>query len=258
LTRLSPCLEWLFAEGGRPFPDRVRQAAAVGFTQVEFWTTRDKDIDRLEAAIEETGVTVTAFVSEPTGRLVDPATHDEFLSGVADSCAVAMRLHARALIVVSGDVRDGVTRDAQREAMTEVLRQAAPIAAEHGITLLLEPLNTRIDHPGYFLDSTSEAVDVIRDTGHPSVRLLYDMYHSIVMGEEPALVLRGSGDLIGHVHIADVPGRHEPGTGRVDWEHQLTALRDAGYMGALGLEYMPLVDTLSSLEFIRQGAEAWR
>lgn len=247
---LSPCIEWLFADGGRPFSDRVRAAASAGFTQLEFWTTRDKDIEQLEIAIRETGVTVTSFVSEPTGRLVDPETHVEFLEGINRSLTLADRLNARNLIVVSGDIRPGIDRSEQRAAVAEALRRAAPLASAAGLGLLLEPLNTRVDHQGYFLDSTPEGLEVIRAIDHPAVRLLYDMYHSIVMAEEPGEVLRGSGDLVGHVHIADVPSRHEPGSGSIDWPRQLHALRSARYAGPLGLEYIPTRDTESSLAFI--------
>jgi hydroxypyruvate isomerase len=154
--------------------------------------------------------------------------------------------------VVSGDARPGVERSRQRDAITEALVRAAPIASKAGVRLLLEPLNTRVDHPGYFLDSTAEALEVIDDVADPAVRLLYDLYHSIVMGEDPKEVLALSGHLVGHVHIADVPGRHEPGTGTIDWPLQLAALRSAEYSGAIGLEYKPSRDTQSSLEFIRQ------
>jgi hydroxypyruvate isomerase len=256
-VNLSPCIEWLFAEGSRPFHDRVHAAAAAGFEQVEFWTTNDKDPERLEAAILDTGVTVTAFVSEPTGRLVDPATHDDFITGIEHSCLLAQRLNARGLIVVAGDTRPDVDRVTQRQALTDALRRAAPMAAANGITLLLEPLNTRIDHPGYFLDSTTEALQVLRDVDHEAVRLLYDMYHSIVMGEQPASVLAGSGGLIGHVHIADVPGRHEPGSGTVDWPRQLAALRSAGYSGALGLEYQPIAGTEAGLKTLPILFQTW-
>jgi len=154
--------------------------------------------------------------------------------------------------VVSGDARPGVERSRQRDAITEALLRAAPIASKAGVRLLLEPLNTRVDHPGYFLDSTAEALEVINDVDDPAVRLLYDLYHSIVMGEDPQQVLAGSGHLVGHVHVADVPGRHEPGTGTIDWPLQLAALRSAEYSGAIGLEYKPSRDTESSLELIRQ------
>jgi len=154
--------------------------------------------------------------------------------------------------VVSGDARPGVERSRQRDAITEALLRAAPIASKAGVRLLLEPLNTRVDHPGYFLDSTAEALEVINDVDDPAVRLLYDLYHSIVMGEDPQQVLAGSGHLVGHVHVADVPGRHEPGTGTIDWPLQLAALRSAEYSGAIGLEYKPSRDTESSLDLIRQ------
>jgi hydroxypyruvate isomerase len=153
--------------------------------------------------------------------------------------------------VVSGDTLPDVPRAGQRDAIVQALQRAAPIAAAAGVRLVLEPLNTIVDHKGYFLDSTSEAIEIIRRVDHPAVRLLYDLYHSIVMGEPPGEVLAGCGDLIGHVHIADVPGRHEPGSGTIDWGKQLTALRDVDYGGLLGLEFMPLQDTVSSLTFIR-------
>ena len=248
---LSPCIEWLFADGGRPFVDRVRAATDAGFARIEFWGTTDKDVEALEGAIRETGVVVPAFVSEPAGRLVDPATHDEFVAGVASSSRLAQRLNARGLIVLAGDVRASVERRVQHDAIVEGLRRAAPIASAAGTRLYLEPLNTRIDHQGYFLDSTAEGLDIVREVGHPAVTLLYDMYHSIVMGEEPAEVLARAGDLIGHVHVADAPGRHEPGTGDIDWPRQLAALRASGYAGPVGLEYRPVADTESSLEYIR-------
>ncbi len=153
--------------------------------------------------------------------------------------------------MVSGDTRPGVARSEQRKALAEALRRAAPIALQAGVGLLLEPLNTRTDHAGYFLDSTMEALAVIRTVDQPAVRLLYDMYHSMVMAEDPAQVLSGSGPLLGHVHVADVLGRHEPGTGRIDWLRQLKALRSVGYSGAVGLEYVPTQDTNSSLGYIR-------
>jgi hydroxypyruvate isomerase len=248
---LSPCLEWLFADGGRPFPDRIR-AAAAGFKQVEFWAASNKDLAQVEEALHETALTVTCFVSEPTGRIVEPETHAEFVEGIKRSAELAARLTARSLIVVAGDALPGVERGRQRDAITQALVRAAPIASAAGVQLVLEPLNTRVDHRGYYLDSTAEALEIVRDVNDRAMRLLYDMYHSVVMGEEPQRVLAGSGHLVGHVHVADVPGRHEPGTGTIHWPRQLAALLSAGYTGAIGLEYQPTVDTDSSLAFIRQ------
>ena len=249
---LSPCIEWLFADGGRPFPDRIRAASDAGFSQVEFWTASDKDMSRVSRALRESNVAVTCLVSEPTGRIVDPASHHQFLEGVERSAELATRINAHNLIVVSGDSLTGVERDRQRQAIVDALARAAPIASSAGIGLLLEPLNTRIDHVGYFLDSTSEALQIVRDVGDPAVKVLYDMYHSVVMGEDPREVLDGACHLVGHVHVADLPGRHEPGSGTIDWPLQLGALRNAGYSGGVGLEYRPTHDTASSLEYMRR------
>jgi hydroxypyruvate isomerase len=246
----SACIEWLFAEEPA-FVRRVADAGAAGLESVEFWTWRDKNLEQLRSALEETGVQLTSFVSQPEGRLVDPATHDDFLQGVAESAEVAASFGCRGLIVLAGDALDGTPRSSQRDALADALRRAAPIAAEHDVTLLLEPLNTRVDHAGYFLDATPEALDVVQDVGAPNVRLLYDLYHSFVMGEVPAAVVGDRADLIGHVHVADVPGRHEPGTGTVDWGQAIAWLRASGYDGRIGLEYMPSRSTVESLSYLQ-------
>src|SRR5207237_284446 len=130
--------------------------------------------------------------------------------------------------------RAGVTRQAQQEAVVSALKRAAPIAADAGVTLLVEPLNSKLDHKGYFLDLTAAGLDIIEAVDHPSVRLLYDMYHSAMMGEQPETALGGRGRLVGHVHVADMPGRHEPGSGTIDWTSSIATLTAEGYGGAIG------------------------
>lgn len=251
MYELSACLETLFAEQGRPVADRVRAAAAAGLTGIEFWHWRDKDLPTLTTAIEETGIAVTSFVSDPPGRLVDPATHADFLTGLADSCALANRLGARCLVVLAGDALPDESRDGQRAAVVTALRKAASIAADHGLVLVLEPLNTLIEHPGHFLDSTRDALSIIQEVDHPAVCLLYDLYHSAVMGEDAAEVLAGNIRYVSHVQIADVPGRGEPGSGTLDWAQQIATLAALGYRGRIGLEYVPTRDSVASLSHIR-------
>jgi hydroxypyruvate isomerase len=250
MLELSACIEWLFAENPH-FARRVADARAGGFDHIEFWTWRDKQLASLRSVLRETGVQVTSFVSEPEGRLVDPSTHEAFLEGVAESAEVAQSLGCRGLIVLAGDRLADRSEDEQRGAVVDALRRAAPIAAEHDVTLLLEPLNTRVDHAGYFLDETPEALDIVEDVGAPNVMLLYDLYHSVVMNETPADVVGDRIELVGHVHLADTPGRHEPRTGTIDWPTALDWLRQSGYRGRLGLEYMPSGSTLESLSFLR-------
>jgi hydroxypyruvate isomerase len=242
----SACIEVLFGEAG-PAPQRVRAAAAAGFANVEMWGWSDKDVDALEAALHETGVHLEGMVCEPLARIVDPAQHQHWLEGLAESLSVATRLGARALFVQSGELRIGVPREEQREALARALSAGAELVAGRGVRLLLEPLNTRIDHPGTFLDHTPEALEVVRAVGRPEVALLYDIYHSVTMGETPQRVLAGQLSNVGHVHLADVPGRHEPGSGGLPWRAVLDWLESEGYRGRVGLEYWPTHSTLSSL-----------
>ena len=204
-------------------------------------------LDAIERALRDTGVELTGFAVDPRPAIVDPATHETFLVSVRDSIAVARRLNARSLIVLTGDEMADRSRDAQRRAIVDALRQAAPMAEDAGVVLVLEPLNTVADHAGYYLATTEEGLGIVEEIGSPAVRLLYDMYHSVMMDEQPLQVLAMRGDLIGHVHIADAPGRHEPGTGQIDWAGCLRVLDDEGYRGPIGLEYRPTGDTLESL-----------
>ena len=251
MIELSACIEWLFAEEPA-FAARITRAAEAGLPCVEFWTWRDKDIAAIAAALDASGVRLTSFLSQPEANLVDPATHPEFLAGVEESAAVAASLGCHGLIVLAGDRLSGRADGEQRAAVVAALREAAPRAAEHGVTLLLEPLNSRVDHVGTFLDATTDGLDIVEAVGAPGVKLLLDVYHAVVMGEVPQDVVGERVGLVGHVHVADAPGRHEPGTGTIDWAVIAGWLSASGYAGAVGLEYMPSQPTVDSMELIRK------
>ena len=256
----SGCVESLFVREHDAVDDRIRACAAAGLDAVEFWLWRDKDLDRIERALRDTGIRLTLFSTEPRSPIVDPSTHRQFIAGGRDSVEIARRLKATALCVLVDDrgvgaptnaPRAGVTRRAQHDAAVSALKQAAPIAADGGITLLVEPLNSQLDHKGYFLDRTPEGLDMIEEIAHPAVRLLYDMYHSAMIGEQFATVLGGRGHLVGHVHVADVPGRHEPGSGTIDWASAMATLVTKGYRGRIGLEFWPTGATIDALRLMR-------
>ncbi|MEJ2667018.1 MAG: TIM barrel protein [Deinococcales bacterium] len=242
----SICIETLFGEAG-PAEARVRAAAAAGFDAVELWNWSSKDLDVLDETFRTTGVALKAMACEPRASLVDPTSHPAWLEGVSRSLDVARRLRAEALVVHSGVSRIGVPRDEQRDALALALSDAAARVAGSKVRLLLEPLNTRIDHPATFLDHTRDALAVVDAVGRPEVRLLYDVYHSVTMGETPQRVLAGRVDRVGHLHLADVPGRHEPGSGGLPWRGILDWLEAQGYHGHVGLEYWPTQGTLGSL-----------
>jgi len=135
----------------------------------------------------------------------------------------------------------------QRARVVENLKALGPIAAREGITILLEALNSLVDHKGYFLDSAKAGFDIIREVDHPNVRLLYDVYHMQIMEGNIIDSVTRNMDLIGHFHAAGVPGRHELFTGELDYRHILDAIGKTGYRGAFGLEYWPTMDHAESL-----------
>jgi hydroxypyruvate isomerase len=153
------------------------------------------------------------------------------------------------MIAQAGDFRSGIPREAQHAALVKVLGQAADLLKGSGVVLALEPLNDRVDHPGYYLTSTVEGLDIVDEVDRPEIRLLYDIYHSAVMGEHIEDVLDGRLDRVVHVHLADTQGRHEPGSGNLDWQVRLDWLAGHGYDGFVGLEYKPTNGTIASLGF---------
>ncbi len=145
----------------------------------------------------------------------------------------------------------GMKRDANLAKLVDMFGQAVERAAGSGVRLVLEPVNTRVDHPGVLTDRTADAVWVIRQVGSPDLGILYDLYHSVVEQEDPATELAQAIDVIDYVQIADVPGRGEPGSGGIDWAASLATLRSAGYDGPIGLEFFPTRPTVEAVELIR-------
>lgn len=266
MIRYSACVEWLFADSGAlpplpgtsasdanpapvSFPARIRAAKAAGLDAVEFWHWSNKDRGAIRRALDETGLPLAGILCEPISQLTDRSAHDRFLAGVRASLDAAAELGAPMMIAQSGNVRPGVARSDQHAALVEVFAKAAAMLQGSGVVLALEPLNDRVDHPGYYLTSTSEGLDIVDEVGRPEIGLLYDIYHSAMMGERIGEVLAGRLDRVVHVHLADTNGRAEPGTGELDWQGALDWLERGGYRGFVGLEYRPRRPTPDSLEF---------
>jgi hydroxypyruvate isomerase len=250
--QLSACIEWLFADESDDVPDRIRRARAAGFDAVEFWRWTNKDIDAIAEALKETGISLSGFVAEPMIALTDPANNAAFLNGLKSSVEVAHRLGATVLIAQAGPDLPDIPRADQRAALTACLAASADVLKGSGVRLGVEPLNTLIDHPGYFLPSTSEALDIVDDVARPEIGVVYDLYHSLVMGEVPQEAVVGRVDRIIHVHVADHPGRNDPGTGSLDLRTPLACLFANGYSGRVGLEYRPAHGTSQGLESMRR------
>ena len=253
MTRFSrsACIEWLFAEDGAPVAERIRRAADAGLDGVEFWHWRDKDLDAVGEAARAGGLAIVMMLVEPQVQIVDAARLAEFAQAAEDSARAAAALGCATLVVASGEKLPDVSAAEQDAAIVAALRTGGEIAGRHGLTLLFEPLNDT-DHARFFVTGTDHGLRLLEEAGSPHVKLLYDVYHSAVMGEDPGAPIAGQGALIGHVHVADHPGRGEPGTGGIDWPTVLHRLGEAGYSGHVGLEYRPTTDTLTSLTYLER------
>jgi hydroxypyruvate isomerase len=252
--QLSPNIELLFTEAG-DHPDRVRAAAAAGFDAVEMWGTSAVDVGALKSALDETGVALTSVLAEPRTNFALPwETMDAFFEGLAKGVENAQLLGVPRIVLGSGTGFAGQKRVQNLERLVEVFTEAVKRTEGSGVKIILEAVNTRVDHPGALTDRTADAVTVARGVGSDSFGILYDLYHSLVEGEDPATELENAAGLVDYVQIADAPGRGEPGTGTIDWAAQLGVLWASGYAGPLGLEYFPTTPTEESLRYIRHQA----
>ncbi len=244
--RLCPGLDALFA--GMPVESALQLAADEGCAGVEFWDWRERDLHLVAEHTSSLGLAVTAFsgttFDEP---LLDPSGHPAALAHLAESLQVARRLSTSLLVVHVGYTQSHRGRPEQWRAAVDGLREAGMLAERAGVTLLVEPLNSLIDHPGYFLDTLPDALGLLGEVNHPSVRLLLDVYHMWVMHHDLLDRLASAAAAIAHVHAADVPGRGEPGSGVIPWDAVLERLLAGGYSGAIGLECWPTLPAQAAL-----------
>lgn len=250
MVRFSVCIEMIFRE--LPFLDRIDAVADAGFPAFEFWWWRSKDIEGILEKKQECELSVAAFGVDPSSRIVDSSTKEEFLKGVKDSIEVAHELECPTLFVTTGGEMAGVPRKTQHENIVKSLKEAARLVEDADATLVLEPLNTLVDHKGYYLYSSHEGFDIVREVDSPNVKLLYDIYHQQIMEGNLIDTITKNMSLIGHFHTGDVPGRHEPGTGEINYANVFGRIDEAGYGGFVGLEFRPLASSGDALKKVKE------
>ncbi len=249
---LASCIEWQFTECA-DLAGRVRAACAAGIRQVEIHLWRpDRPLDEMERALAESGARLISFCVEPRRSLVDPADEQQVLDAVRDAIPVAQRFGGAGMIVASGFTRAGVPIAAQQEQAIRVLKRAAAMAADEGTLVLLEPVNMTVNGAAMFVDGIHRGLEIVEAVGSPGLRLLCDVYHSAVTGEDLAAALGERMRWVGHVQVADTDGRHEPGTGGLNWPHIMSVLKVKGYGGSIGLEYLPSLPMPESLALTRR------
>jgi hydroxypyruvate isomerase len=244
----SVCIEMIFTEV--PFLERIVKSAEAGFDAIEFWNWDDKDLPAIKAAVEKNGLGIASFQSNLGGTLIHPDHRESFVAGIAESLEKAQEMGSSGLFLLTDELGEDrsvrfqfseLSEEAKYQSVLDGLKMIAPLAEKAAVTLVLEPLNIHVDHPGYFLDSSTAGFDLVRQVGSPRIKLLYDIYHMQVMEGNIIQTLTSNLDVIGHVHVADVPGRHEPGSGELSYRNIFAALRKAGYDKYVGFEFEPTV-----------------
>lgn len=236
--------------GNIDFCDAIRKVAALGYDAIETYNWKGLDLDRVKNTLDENRVELLSMCTTEF-RMTSPEHRGLWLEGLKESCKAANRLGVKKLITQVGQ-DTGAPREEQRASIVAALNAAKPILEDYGVTIMPEPLNTYVNHPGYYLWSSIEAFDIIREVDHPSVKLIYDIYHQQVMEGNIIPSVTKNLDLIEHLHSAGHPGRHELQFGENDYKVIFDAIDKAGYTGACGLEYSPLMDPIESLKIAKE------
>ncbi|GHV54828.1 hydroxypyruvate isomerase [Spirochaetia bacterium] len=245
--QFSVCIDAVFK--GLNQDTALEGVKAAGFRAYEFWGWWDRDIDALRKKADVLELNCTAFCTRFIS-LTDPGQRPAYLEGLRESIAVAKKLGNKILISQVGN-DTGTVRTFQHKSVAAGLRAVAPLLEENNITLLIEPLNGRIDHIGTFLESSDEGFELVDEVGSKNIKLLFDIYHQQIT--EGDIIRRITANIfrIGHFHAAGTPGRHELFAGELDYRNIFKAIDEAGYAGLTGLEYFPLEDAVTGLEQIR-------
>ena len=251
MPRFNANLTMLFTE--RPFLDRFEAAAKAGFTGVEYLFPSDFAVVDLVQRLKAHGLTQVLhnmpagdWAGGERGIAILPGRADEFKAGVEKAIAYATALDCKQVNCIAGIAPAGIARPVLEETFIANLRFAAGRLKQAGIKLLIEAINP-IDIPGFFLNTTAQALDIIARTGSDNLFVQYDIYHMQITEGDLARTNERNISMIPHIQLADNPGRHEPGTGEINYPFLFAHLDRIGYSGWVGAEYRPMTTTEAGL-----------
>lgn len=251
MPRFAANLTMLFTEV--PFLERFERAASSGFTAVEFLFPYAWPAEIIKAQLDQHGLTLVLhnlpagdWDAGERGIACHPDRVQEFCAGVRQGISYAKALGVLQLNCLAGKAPAGVEDALLRQTLVQNLRFAAKELKDAGLKLLIEPINT-FDIPGFYVNRTAQALTILDEVGADNAFVQYDIYHAQRMEGELAATLQQHLARIGHIQLADNPGRHEPGTGEINFRYLLARLDELGYTGWIGCEYKPLTTTLAGL-----------
>lgn len=255
--RFCACIDTLYTE--LPWEQRFQAAKDDGFESVEFWDWREKDLALTRDAALKAGIQISGFNGDADFSLVDPSHKKRYLDFIRESIAAAKKINGESLTIHSNALGDGgivvnhydeLSDTVKLCSMFDMLKSCAAIAEEADIVMNLEALNVTTDHVGNFLKTTQVGAEMLQIIGSPKLKLLYDAYHMQLNEGSVCDTLTKYIDLIGHIHIADAPGRNEPGIGEMNYTNIITHVQRLGYTGRIGCELFPLTDTETAVKAI--------
>lgn len=257
MPKFAANLSFLFTEV--PFAERFARARAAGFKGVEYlfpyeWPQADVSAWLNAAQLEQVLFNLPPgdWAAGERGLACLPGRQGEFAEGVELALAYAMALDCKRLHCMAGLRPPGIPEQVLVETYVANVRYAADVLAVEGIELLIEPINSQIDMPGYWLDGVSQALPLLEIIGRQNVRLQLDFYHAHIIHGDCAAVLPQWLAKTGHIQIADAPGRHEPGSGAIDYPRLLAELDRLHYSGWVGCEYRPAAGTEAGLGWLAE------
>lgn len=243
--KYSVCIDAVYMGKGL-FTEGMRLAKECGYTAIEFWSWWDKDIKAIAEAKDQLEMEVAAFCT----KHANPGNKDEkqkYLEGLHESIETAKLLGCKTLISQAGNETEGISREQHRESLIDTMKASAPIAKKAGVILVLEPLNILVDHAGYHLTASKDAFDIVKQVSSENVKVLFDIYHQQITEGNIISNITHNIDKIGHFHAAGNPGRTDLTKGEINYPKVLEVIKNTGYSGYLGLEYITHTDPKQSL-----------
>jgi hydroxypyruvate isomerase len=260
MPRFAANLTMLFTEV--PFLDRFERAAQAGFKAVEFLFPYAFEAEDIKRKLDENGLTLILhnlpagnWDAGERGIACHPDRVNEFRAGVGRAIGYAQALGVKQLNCLAGKAPAGVSEEVLRSTLVDNLRYAANALKAAGMNLLIEPINT-LDIPGFYLNRTMQAASILVEVGADNAFIQYDIYHAQRMEGELAATVQKYLPRIGHIQLADNPGRNEPGTGEINYPFLFAHLDRIGYDGWIGCEYKPATSTEAGLGWRQQMAAA--
>ena len=251
--KLSCCIDMMFSYLN--FYDRIEAVKNCGINTIEFWKWSNKDLDKLEYILKIHHMDVSIFNLDSRNEelstalskgILNDGKSEELIWAIQENIPIYKRLRAKAMILLIGEGKPFC-----RENVLRCLKAAAVLAVKENVNIVVEPLNS-IDRIGYCMPYAKPILEILRQINCPNIKMLYDIYHQSMMNDFSIDEIWRNIDLIGHFHVADAPGRHEPGTGRINYPFIFRQIQNMPYHGYIGLEYRATKADEKTIDFFKE------